>query len=245
MDWMCSAVTHTGHKRSLNEDAYFVNPKLGLWAVADGMGGHHGGKEASQMIVQKLKALKHTSTNLAMQQQLHDCLDQVNYALYHKSLTEPPYDTIGSTLALMLTQKNHCQLFWAGDSRIYLLREKKLMQLSHDHSYVQKLTDRGELSPADAKHHPKANLITNAVGIQAIIKLETHTLQAKPGDRFLICSDGLYNELSEQEITHFLKKPSLESGCEDMLKAVLKKEASDNITIVMLAFDETGFYRYG
>ena len=245
MNWTCSAVTHTGLKRAHNEDAYLIKPELGLWAVADGMGGHRNGKEASQSIISELSALKPTTSHQAMREQLRHCLDHVNYSLYHKGLTTHPYDVMGSTVALMLTHQQHCQLLWAGDSRIYLRRGETLKQLSRDHSYVQKLIDNGGLSAHEARNHPKANLITQAIGISATVKVETDTFNAKPGDRFLICSDGLYNELSDEEIMYFLKQPSIEKSCKEMLKRVLSRDAKDNITIVIVAFDERGFYEHG
>ena len=237
MNWTCSAATHTGHKRDNNEDAYLIKPELGIWAVADGMGGHRDGQEASQTIVQQLSELKPSPSYQKMKEQLRSCLTHVNYSLYHKGLTTAPYDVIGSTVALMLTHQQRCQLLWAGDSRIYLLRHRKFQQLSKDHSYVQKLVDSGNLSISEAKNHPKANMITKAIGINATVDVESASLEAEPGDRFLICSDGLYNELSDQEIVNFLKQPSIEKACKEMLKLVLSRDAKDNVTIVIVAFD--------
>ncbi|MCH9643896.1 MAG: protein phosphatase 2C domain-containing protein [Gammaproteobacteria bacterium] len=237
MSWSCSAVTHTGHKRAQNEDAYLIDPELGLWAVADGMGGHRDGRLASQTIISNLSKLKPTPSYKAMQEQLRHCLTDVNYSLYHKGLTTPPYDVSGSTVALMLTQHQRCQCLWAGDSRIYLLRDRKLRQLSRDHSYVQKLIDNGNISLKEARNHPKANLITKAIGIHATVHIDAVALNAEVGDRFLICSDGLYNELSDKEIVSFLKQPSIEKACKEMLQLALSRDANDNITIVIVAFD--------
>ena len=236
MHWESSVLTHPGHKRAHNEDAYLTRPELGLWMVADGMGGHRNGREASQAIVDILETIDKQAEPTQLEAQVQHCLTYINYSLYHQSLTTPPYKPMGSTVAVMMTDYDHCRFLWAGDTRIYLYRDCELKQISTDHSYVQNLIEKGIITTTEAKSHPKAHLITNAIGINPSVEIEHHSLTAKPGDRFLICSDGLYNELTQTEIRASIENPSIDIACQEMLDLVLTRTARDNITVMMVTF---------
>lgn len=233
MTWISAAVTHPGLKRKTNEDSFLDKPERGLWAVADGMGGGRCGEEASRAIVNALEALENPRSR---PEHIEQSLQHVNYSLYHQSVTTPPYGPMGSTVALLLTRNDQCRILWAGDSRVYRYRNKSLKKLSKDHSYVQQLIEQGSISEEEARKHPQAHHITKAIGVDVSIDIDSLQVSAKPGDRYLLCSDGLYNELSENEIAEQLNQLSIKVATDNLLNQVLSRTASDNITIIIVEF---------
>lgn len=228
--------THPGARRSYNEDTFVDRPDLGLWAVADGAGGHEAGEVASGMIRDALIAIP---TNLGAGQLLAEArtrLLSVHHALREAAEQRGPDVMMASTVVVLMVRDSFFAVLWAGDSRVYLLRNGDLSQLTRDHSLVQDMVDNGEISSDQAEAHPHANVITRAVGAgEGDLALDKVTGQVQPGDRFLLCSDGLSKTLSDAEIARLLSVPDGVPPSDMLINAALAHLASDNVTAVVVA----------
>jgi serine/threonine protein phosphatase PrpC len=227
--------------RPINEDACLVLPELGLWVVADGMGGHEAGDIASQMIVETLQQVPPPAGWPDFLESVRERLREVNRRLREESARRYQHRTIGSTVVVLLAHDDQCACLWVGDSRIYRLRDGRLEQLTRDHSHVQELVDQGLIAPEEAHRHPLANVITRAVGSAEELRIDQviHPLMA--GDLFLLCSDGLNKTVSDEEIARLLVHS--DHNCQEAVKAfihlALMRDASDNVTTVVVDIRET------
>ena len=229
------AATDAGPRRNHNEDTYVDRPDLGLWAVADGAGGHQAGEVASGMIRSALEAIPPGLDGSRLLAEVRGRLLGVHAALREEAERRGPGALIASTVAVMLARGDHFAVLWAGDSRIYLLRNGVLSQITRDHSLVQEMVDAGALSAAEAERHPHANIITRAVGAgEDGLVLDKLTGTGLPGDRYLLCSDGLSKTLPEAEITALLGAPDNETPAQRLLAAALAREATDNVTALVV-----------
>ncbi|BAJ81679.1 putative protein phosphatase [Acidiphilium multivorum AIU301] len=230
------AETHVGAVRKHNEDAYICRPDLGLWAVADGAGGHQAGEVASGMIVAGLDRLEPGLTAAELLPEVRRVVNETHHTLLHEASQRGPRAVIASTIAILILRDDHFACLWAGDSRVYLLRGGELTQLTRDHSLVQALVDEGRLTPEAAEHHPQANVITRAVGADdADLELDKVIGRIEPGDRFLLCSDGLSKTLPEAEIAALLGSPDGVPPPELLIAATLARKGNDNVTAVVVA----------
>lgn len=232
------ATTHPGAKRKHNEDAYVDRPDLGLWAVADGAGGHHAGEVASGMIAEALNTLPKGLSGGSLLATVRTRIEETHQALRDLAAQRGPNVTVASTVVVLLARGEHFACLWAGDSRAYLLRDGELRQISHDHSLVQELVDSGALAPEEAERHPRANVITRAVGADldefALDKVSGRLL---PGDRFLLCSDGLSKTVPEWQLAELVAAAEEASPTQDLITAALTLNVSDNVTAVMVRAD--------
>lgn len=228
----CSAATHPGAVRAHNEDSYVDRPDLGLWAVADGAGGHQAGDVASQIVTDALKAVSPGLGAAALLTEVRQRLAHAHNVLLAEAARRGRHAMLVSTVVVLLARDDYYACLLAGDSRAYLLRGARFRQLTRDHSLVQELFDAGAISAADALHHPSSNIITHAIGAE-VLELDKVTDRLLPGDRFLLCSDGLFKTLTEHDIARTL------AGGDDMLaerllRAALERQADDNITAVTI-----------
>jgi len=231
-----SACTDQGKVRSLNEDAVLNRPDAGLWAVADGMGGHDAGDYASSTIVKNLSEILPCPDLNDYTRAVYSRLQTVNNNLLHEAHSRS-LTTIGSTVIVLLAVADRYACIWAGDSRLYRLRQGVLEQISRDHSEVQSLLDQGLIGSDDVANHPSANVITRAVGAQQFLELDAVYGQIQTGDKYLLCSDGLYNEVSEQEIAHTLQfSAEPKHAVAELLRLTLSREARDNTSILSVNF---------
>jgi len=229
------ALSDPGAVRKHNEDNMLSRPDLGLWAVADGAGGHDAGELAAGMIVAELAALPASLSALDAVAQVRLALARVHDALRAEALSRGENVVIASTFVALILRGESYWCLWAGDSRAYLLRGGRLSQISRDHSLVQELVDQGNLSAEDAEHHPHANVITRAVGSDAaILELDKVSGQVRPGDRFLLCSDGLSKSVPEAELAEVLAEESARSAPERLIAAALAHRARDNVTAIVV-----------
>jgi len=217
----------SGPMRALNEDRVVVSP--GLWAVADGMGGHEAGDVAAQMVADALAALAGKGDLVAVADAVA-ALEGANAALLHGTLG----GTSGSTIVALIVHGRTYHCLWAGDSRAYLWRENRLRPLTRDHSLVQELVDAGVLEPDQARDHPRANVITRAIGVSELLQLDRADGRVESRDIFLLCSDGLTGALSEWEIASLLARADLDTLADDMLGAALAKPARDNVSFILI-----------
>lgn len=233
--WSSWAVTDVGTVRAANEDAYVDQPGALLWAVADGAGGHEHGEVASNALKDALEAPLRSSgadqvaevrTRVAA---VHE--DMRARAAAEQDETGRPV-TIASTLVVLMAMGEHFACLWCGDSRAYLLRAGQMTQLSRDHSLVQEMVDAGALTPEEAEKHPHANVLTRAIGADgADPELDKITGRAEPGDRFLLCSDGLFKVLDERSIAGFVGGPD---PARALIDAALRGAARDNVTAIVV-----------
>ncbi len=234
--WSSAGRSHVGMIRAINEDACLSLPELGLWAVADGMGGHEAGDIASQMIVETLQEIAPPNDWDDFLNAVREGLQKVNQQLREESARRYQNRTIGSTVVVLLMWETQCACLWVGDSRIYRLRGGHLQQLTRDHSHVQELVDQGLILAADAHRHPLANVITRAVGSAEDLLVDEAIYPLEAGDMFLLCSDGLNKTVSDEEITRLLTQSN--HNCQEAVKAfihlALMRDANDNVTTVVV-----------
>ncbi|MBQ0754999.1 MAG: serine/threonine-protein phosphatase [Gammaproteobacteria bacterium] len=235
--WQYCALTDTGARRKHNEDSVMSAPELGLWAVADGMGGHEAGDVASGMIVDALASIKRPENFSLFVDAVELTLQKTNQALRDHSEKQYAGRTMGSTVVALLIADGYGACMWAGDSRLYRFRNNTLEQLSRDHSQVQRLVDAGLLAAEDADAHPNANVITKAVGGAVHLAVDVVMLDVQPGDRFLLCSDGLYNELNPDEIAVRFSVGAVEEVARQLLQGALEKGARDNVSVIVVEAD--------
>ena len=230
LQWHSHAFTHAGRVRHINEDAFYASDEKGLWAVADGMGGHSRGDYASKAIKEALKSFTPQSS---VSESLADLEEQL-FAVNHRCRNAFRGKRVGSTLALMHQFANHVFFIWAGDSRIYRLRQNEFVQLTVDHSLAQEKLERGQISAEEAHSHPSAHVLTRAIGIYANLKLQLSFQLAQPGDRYLICTDGLYNDLRPQELQSMLADTPISASTKGLLEKALDRGGRDNISAVVI-----------
>jgi protein phosphatase len=232
--WTCAARTDVGLVRSRNEDAYLAEPQRGLWAVADGMGGHAFGDLASGAVIDALADLPPPATLADFIESARDRLARVNDMLRAEARARQ-VPVIGSTVAALLACGLDAACLWAGDSRIYLFRSGRLQQLTRDHNQIEALKARGaDLAAATAS----PNMITRAVGAADTIAFDVAPVTARDGDVFLLCSDGLSSPVEEGAIAAALAPGDCAQATEELIAQALANGGRDNITVVVLRVDD-------
>lgn len=204
----------------------------GLWAVADGMGGHDAGEVASQMITSALTKLNVDQSVPDLVDAIEDTVLDAHREIRHYSRTHCEGRTMGSTIVILLTRGDLGVCIWAGDSRLYRYRNDELTMISQDHSQVNEMVARGLLSPEDAENHPASNVITRAVGATDILYLDVTVLELRKGDIYVLCSDGLYGALNHDELVARLRRSSIHEYANEFIADSLKNGARDNVTVV-------------
>ena len=231
------AVTHTGKVRSRNEDSILDLGNENLWVVADGMGGHDAGDYASQSIIKHLSDFK-------LQASLSQCIDLIEEKVFaanadiqqHAIKTKvDKTKTCGSTVVGLFIWQKIGIVFWSGDSRLYRYRNA-LERLSQDHSYVGELVRMGQLSADEAETHPSSNIILNAIGIRATTFLDLDFFSIQDNDTYILCSDGLYGDVREQDLSDTIKNEpqQMEFLASQLLEQSLQAGGSDNISIICI-----------
>ena len=223
--------SHVGHVRELNEDACLARPDLGIWAVADGMGGHDCGDYASALIVGALGRVRRPGSARELLQAVDRTLAQCNRALLERA---PDGELSGSTIVALLVFEQNFAAIWAGDSRLYRMRNGRLDQLTRDHSYVGELVERGELTRERARHHPLANRITRAIGADQELRLDVVDGRLEPDDRFLLCSDGLTGMVEDSAIAKAMAEADPQTAADRLIEAALDAGGSDNVSVIVL-----------
>ncbi|MGY1551101.1 PP2C family protein-serine/threonine phosphatase [Microbacterium sp. A588] len=234
-----AAITDTGHRRDNNQDAYLA--EFPLFVVADGMGGHAGGEIASQSTIARLQEIVDGGTvaTATIEKALELAVADI---ASHPDTTD---EGTGTTLTGVFFDAAMDEPRWVslniGDSRVYLLRDERLVQVTTDHSVVQELISSGRLSPEEADGHPYSNVITRAVGASELTPPDYLGIEVLDGDRFVICSDGLTKELTDYGIQHFLREESDPAKAVDaMLAAALENGGRDNVTLIIVKVERTG-----
>lgn len=235
--WTSSSRTHAGLVRKINEDSFLDLADRSIWAVADGMGGHTLGDFASNAIVTALSDLQPRESLEQFAGDAEACLQDVNKQLRTEALNRGA-QIIGSTVVVLLAGGRRCAYLWAGDSRIYLCRNGHLLQLTRDHSQVEELLACGSLTAEDAAHHPARNLITRAVGASELLDVDGEMIEVADGDVFLLCSDGVSNEVTEQEMRAALITGNCPQAAQELVEIALTRGGRDNISAVVVRADD-------
>jgi serine/threonine protein phosphatase PrpC len=242
ISWLrAGAATHVGKVRQHNEDSFLIQPNhgvtdSGLWAVADGMGGHEAGDLASQTIVEELRSVGAPATAAALLASCEERIVAANSRL-RDIARQRGGGLIGSTVAVLLVYDRYYACVWSGDSRIYRARDAGIEQVTVDHTEAQELLDAGKLTPEQARTWPRRNVITRAIGVQDDPELEMTHGPLLPGDTFVLCSDGLTAHVEDGEILACATEGEPQRACDRLVALTLDRGAVDNVTVVVVRYD--------
>lgn len=232
--WRYSEATDVGLQRNNNEDSYLSCPDLGLWIVADGMGGHAAGEVASAIVTETIReGVKHGAT-------LKQAIQNSHGAVLHAAENGEGGQGMGSTVVVLQSRSEQYQIAWVGDSRAYLWsphQEKQLRQLTTDHSYVQMLYQTGAISEEELETHPEKNIITQCLGSLELAHVRVDTVEGtwERGDRIILCSDGLSDVVPEALIAEILDADSTtDTITHNLIQAALEHGGKDNVTVTVV-----------
>ena len=229
---------HAGRVRALNEDRFLLAPQSGIFAVADGMGGHEAGEVASAAVVEALAAVTPAASASDLLDQLKARLAAANSDI--RKVGHARGAIVGTTVAILLVYEPHFVCLWSGDSRVYRVRAGAIAQLSRDHTEIQSLVERGVITPQEAQTWPRRNVITRAIGVQAEPEIDIDHGLLEAGDLFILCSDGLTHHVADGEILAAATGEQAERGaqavCDALLQLTLERGAADNVTVVAVRY---------
>lgn len=227
-----NAKTHVGRVRKVNEDSILVLPDQQIWAVSDGMGGHEGGDYASRMVVDCIALLPPGMEPADKMQMVRNALQNAHDTILAESAQRG--SIIGATVVVLFLANGHFGALWAGDSRLYRLRDGEVAMLTTDHSIVAALVAAGQMTWDQAEHHPQSNAITRAVGVGDVLELDKIRGDAVSGDRFLLCSDGLNKYATLAELGQQLAAAPIEIVSDNLLQLALDRGGADNVSVIVV-----------
>ena len=229
-----TAATNVGLVRPINEDRY-ICLAAGIYVVADGMGGHAAGEVASGLLVETARELlDNAGSDAFSEDSLKQVILQANQKILAKASQDKRYAGMGTTASILQIREDAGILAHVGDSRIYLFRAGNMQQLTKDHSLVWDLVENGTITAAEAKQHPKRNLLTRAVGVDPELEVDASTFSVDHGDKFLLCSDGLTNMVSEEAIQATVLDPESSNKAQQLVDLALRAGGTDNITAIVV-----------
>ena len=234
--YKCGHGTHVGNVRTDNEDNYAVNVEVGFCVLADGMGGHEAGEIASQIVVDSVSADINKGKLMA------DALVNAHRTVQKAGSNGKGRKAMGSTAVAIKFNTEKYEIAWVGDSRAYCWDGETLIQLSQDHSLVQRMIDDGKITAAKASNHPKRNYLTQSLGMSEVHTMNVGHVQGNlyPHYQFLLCSDGLTDEVTDAEIAEIFKLEVSEQEKADMLiKRAVDNGGSDNVTVILFSAPDT------
>ncbi len=236
-----AARSDVGLKRRANEDCYALAADLGLYLVADGMGGHTAGQVASELAsegaVRALRTLEDATASLA--EKLRYAVAAANREIFSTSQEKPELTGMGTTLVALLVGGERIALAHVGDSRAYLVRGGKIRQLTDDHSLVAELVRRREITEHAARGHPHRHVLTRALGVRRTVEPDLAELTPALGDTFVLCSDGLTGHVADPEIAEVVaREEDLDAACERLISLANSRGGEDNITVLLTRCDK-------
>jgi protein phosphatase len=240
MEYAWAATSDAGRRRSSNEDSFGARPDLGLFIVADGMGGHAGGEVASRIAVQEIEtAIEATAGDPggpdSAASRLRIGFERANQRIADKAAVSAELRGMATTAVAVLVTPEAAILAHVGDSRLYLWRDGRLERLTADHSWVEEQVRAGTLTMAAAREHPWRNLVTRAIGGPPGLVVDVSEITLEPGDRLLLCTDGLFSVLTDRRIAEILgRAPDLSRVCHDLVGAANAGGGPDNVTVLVL-----------
>ena len=236
------AKSDIGKAREMNQDAYYASQPsdtVGLYIVADGMGGYNGGEIASSLAVTATKDFIENNfaetehTKEALQELVKNAIEYANMLVYEKSKEVPELEGMGTTIEVALVHNNRVYIGHVGDSRIYRIRKEIIRKITTDHSYVQKLVKDGTISKEEAVHHPKKNMLTKALGCTSFVEPDVTVKGFLKDDILVLTSDGLTNMVKDQEIYEIVKD-NLEVATDKLIDKANENGGLDNITVIIV-----------
>lgn len=234
-----AAASDVGKVRLENEDAFLMMPERGVFAVADGMGGHEAGRLASSIVVEQLGKVAEPASVADLVTRCRDRLRTANDRLLEIA-DERGGIVIGATVVALLAWEGYYACLWSGDSRIYLVRKGGIAQLSRDHTEVAELIAEGVLTAEEALSWPRRNVITRAIGVYHELEVEVAQGVLEKGDIFILCSDGLTTHVSDAEILEAARLSQPQGACDRLIALTLERGASDNVTVVVVRYAPNG-----
>jgi protein phosphatase len=242
MLWEWAALSDTGRRRSRNEDSFLVRPEKRLYAVADGMGGHAAGDVASRMAIELLDrhfdgAAAPGADAAAIAESLREAAEEANRAILARGIAEPEKLGMGTTLTALslLCPESSLVIAHIGDSRAYRMRDAELVQLTHDHTWVQRQIEEGKLSAKQARRHPLSSVLTRVLGSPELEEVDVVMADAQPGDLYMLCSDGLTSMVEDTDLRAILVGDwPLEELSANLVDAANLRGGHDNVTVVLL-----------
>lgn len=236
-----AAETDKGIVRELNEDSCAIIPVSAesscVFVIADGMGGHNCGELASRLAVEYIKDNLHIEActdDSVIPRELENIVKKANAAVYEKSLESDEVSGMGTTLTMAVITGKKLTAAHVGDSRLYLVRAGSIKQLTEDHSYIGELVRQGTLTKEEAEKHPRKNVITRAIGCTSEILVDIISYDIEDGDIFVLCTDGLTNMVSEQDILQIVGSSEPEAACAKLIEAANRNGGEDNITVIVI-----------
>ena len=226
------AATHAGLVREQNEDTISIDPREGLYILADGMGGHQAGEVASAMAASMMREL--LQGEKPSLRRLEQAYSRVNAAIFTRQQEEKELNGMGTTLTVIWEKEDHLLLGHVGDSRAYLFRQGVLKQVSEDHSVVGELLLSGAITAEEARMHPFRHVITRAIGTDPIVRVDTAELQCASGDQWLLCSDGLTDMATDEDIADVLRFCPAEDRAQALIDLALQGGGGDNVSVIVL-----------
>ncbi len=234
VQWKSYSLSDVGCVREVNEDSLIESSDKQFWAVADGMGGHQVGDVASQKIVELLESVNAYQNLSDYIDEVEDVLLNANQALIDFAREHFDSQTMGSTAVCLVIKQNVGVAMWVGDSRLYRYRNNQLQQLTRDHSQVEEMVQMGLITQEEAEVHPHKNVITRAVGVEPDLFVDINVFSTQVGDTFLLCSDGLYNAVSKDDVEYMLGHRDAEACVLDLMKTALDNGADDNVSVIVV-----------
>jgi protein phosphatase len=221
--------------RKVNEDSFYISQEQDVFVVADGMGGYVGGEIASSTAVEAIAYYFQNYTHVSPVQ-LEKAVQYANSCILSKAMIEPSLKGMGTTVSLLTIADHKANWAHVGDSRIYVLRNNQLTQITVDHSIVEVLLDEGKITKEEAEHHPKKNILTRAVGVDRDLKVDTGSFDIFPGDRILLCTDGLNSFVNKDDLQKALQEYSRKERdiINDLFERVYVNGANDNVTAILV-----------
>jgi len=235
-----AACSDVGLRRQANEDSFATATELGLYVVADGMGGHRAGKVASELATEHalraIQALDGAPASPA--EKLRQAVSCANREIHRTAQSDSELSGMGTTFVALLATRERVALAHVGDSRAYLIRGGRIRQLTDDHSLVAELVRRRQISEADAREHPHRHVLTRALGVASTTQPDLAELTPAPGDTFVLCSDGLTTHLRDSEILDLVSRdPDLQKSCDSLVACANERGGVDNITVVLVRLE--------
>lgn len=234
------SLTNIGLIRKANEDNYLVDKDRKLFVVADGMGGHQGGKLASGLAIKTIDEyceLKEKPEDYRVL--LEKIIKKANLLIYEKAHTEDGFIGMGTTVTAALFKDNNLFIANIGDSRAYIINNEKITLLTEDHSLVRVLVNKGEITEEEAINHPNKNILIRALGIEPEVDVDIFNIKVKKGDFLLLCTDGLTNLVRDKEILEIVEKNiTAEDSINELMNVALNRGGNDNITIILVKCDD-------
>jgi serine/threonine protein phosphatase Stp1 len=230
-----NAVSHVGLVRSGNQDAYCCRSSAGVWVVADGVGGHHGGERASAAIIEAIENLPEHSTFSQRLTSVREAIAEANRIIFEEA--DLTGRRMGATVVALVIGEGRYAVLWAGDSRAYLKRDEYFFGLTRDHTQAQELVAAGLLASNAVEGHPSSNILVRAVGVLPSLELEETDGQIAENDLFLLCSDGLHNLVSDAEMAELIDVCEFNRVSQNLVELGLERGAPDNITVCVVSMD--------